>query len=162
MSELTRREMLARTGAAGVGIAAGIAMGEGSASASPLEAKVPIVTLGRTGRKVSKLGFGGSWDIEPSVLAAGVAEGINYYDNAESYKGGQCERLMGQFIKDNVKRADIYLVSKTHNHHQLEQRLDGCLKRLGVDYVDVFYLHQVDTPEILGTQEIKEATERIR
>ena len=159
--DLTRREMLTSTGVAGVGIAAGLAIGD-SASAAGYADKVPMVTLGRTGRKVSKIGFGGSWDIEPSVLAAGVAEGVNYFDTAESYKQGNSERLMGQFVRENLKRKDYYLVSKTHSHHQLEQRLDGCLKRLGLDYVDVFYLHQVDTPEILGSLEIKEAVERIR
>jgi predicted aldo/keto reductase-like oxidoreductase len=162
--EISRREFITKTGAVGAGVVlAGAAVAKaGQGKPGEKTAKVPMVTLGKTGRKVSKLGFGGSWDIEASVLHAGMEMGINYFDTAEGYTQGQSERLMGQFIQENCKRKDIYVVTKTHNHHDLENRLEGSLKRLKMDYVDTLYLHGIESPDILKDPEIKAAAERLK
>ncbi len=154
---ITRREFLARTGA---GIVGGAALASGvGANVAP---RVPTVTLGKTGRRVSRIACGGSWDVEPSVLAAAFATGVNYLDTAETYEQGQSERVMGEFLKQHGGRKDVFLVTKSHRYHQLEQRLEGSLRRLQVDYVDALYLHGIEDPAIISDPEVISAAERLK
>ena len=170
---LSRRDLL-RTGTAALGTAGALSAGIADhAAAAPHEAQkkvtaMPMATLGKTGVKVSRLGHGGSWDIDPEVLSIGLEAGINYIDTAESYRGGQSERSIGEFLKNmgatghSAARKRLWLVSKTHAHRQLEQRLQPCLDRLQQDYVDAFYMHQVRDMKVLSDPEIKATAERLK
>lgn len=157
---LTRRELLSAIGA-GAPLAAACASAS-HAAASGAPAAVPATVLGRTGRRVSRLGFGGSWDVDAGVLAAGVDRGINYFDTAEGYGSGMSERAMGAFIGSNCRRDQVYVVTKTFRHHQLEMALTGSLRRLQMDYVDTLYLHDVRDPRILSAPDVKAAAERLK
>lgn len=125
--------------------------------------------LGRSGLKVSVLSFG-SWvtfgndkQINSSALAAeclNVAReaGVNFFDNAEVYAGGQSERVMGAAIKElGWQRRDYVISSKffwgihegpnlhyTLNRKYLLDAIEGSLERLGLDYVDLAYCHRPD------------------
>jgi aryl-alcohol dehydrogenase-like predicted oxidoreductase len=168
---LSRRDLVragTALGAAGV-LSAGTA--ELSNAAPPVAEKkptMPMAALGKTGRKVSRLAHGGSWDIDPEVLSVGFEAGINYIDTAEGYRGGQSERAIGSFLKNigatgrTAARKKLWLVSKSHSHRQLEQRLQGCLDRLQQDYVDAFYMHQVQDPKLLADAEIKATAAKIK
>ncbi len=162
---LSRRDLL-RTGTA-LGAAGVLGAGStGRAEADPPAAavkvpKMPMQALGKTGMKVSRLAHGGSWDIDPEVLSVGLETGINYIDTAESYRGGQSERAIGEFLKargatgHTAARKKLWLVSKTHSHRELEKRLQPSLDRLQQDYVDCFYMHQVRDPKMITDPEIK-------
>ena len=56
---------------------------------------MPTNVLGRTGMRVSRLAFGGSWNVDAEVIGAGMELGINYIDTAEGYLGGRSERAFG-------------------------------------------------------------------
>ena len=125
--------------------------------------------LGRSGLKVSVLSFG-SWvtfgndkQINSSALAAeclNVAReaGVNFFDNAEVYAGGQSERVMGAAIKElGWQRRDYVISTKffwgihegpnlhyTLNRKYLLDAIEGSLERLGLDYVDLAYCHRPD------------------
>lgn len=170
---LSRRELLKGTGA--LGAAAGLAaVVTASGAQTPVQEgatpapMVPMVTLGKTGMRVSRLALGGSWDIDHEVLALAFSLGINYIDTAESYRGGQSERLCGQFLKSigatghTAQRKKVWLVSKTHDHHTFEKRLPGCLDRLQQDYVDCFYMHQISDPKLATDPAVKEQAERLK
>lgn len=168
---LSRRDLL-RTGTA-LGAAGVLSVGMAEhASADPPQAikppAMPMAALGRTGMKVSRLALGGSWDIDPEVLSVGFEAGINYIDTAEGYRGGQSERAIGAFLKNmgatghSAARKKLWLVSKTHSHHQLEQRLQPSLDRLQQDYVDAFYMHQIQDPKLLADPEIKATAARLK
>jgi predicted aldo/keto reductase-like oxidoreductase len=168
---LSRRDLLRNgtaLGAAGV-LTAGMT---DHAHADPPEtdkkATMPMAALGKTGMKVSRLAHGGSWDIDPEVLSVGFEAGINYIDTAEGYRGGQSEVAIGKFLQGmgatghSAARKKLWLVSKTHNHHQLEQRLQPSLDRMHQDYVDAYYLHQVQDPKLLADPETKAVAERLK
>lgn len=161
--EITRRELLSAAAAVAAGSTAlaggGPAAASGRVGAPPA---VPTTLLGRTGKRVSRLGFGGSWDVEPGVLAAGVDRGVNYFDTAEGYGSGMSERAMGAFIAANCRREQVYVVTKTFRHHQLEMALAGSLRRLQMDYVDTLYLHDVRDPRVLAAPDVKAAAERLK
>lgn len=120
--------------------------------------------LGRSGLKVSALSFG-SWvtfgdqigdDLAYQCMKAAWDAGVNFFDNAEVYAGGQSETMMGRvFKKAGWKRSD-YVVStkifwggKGPNDRGLSRKhvIEGTqasLERLGLDYVDLLFCHRPD------------------
>ncbi|MFD1415872.1 aldo/keto reductase [Oceanobacillus jeddahense] len=81
---------------------------------------------------------------EIEALRYGLENGIEVIDTAEMYGEGNSENLIGEAIQD-VKREDIYLISKFYPFHaqepDLERSLENSLKRLGTDYLDLYLLH---------------------
>ena len=122
--------------------------------------------LGPTGLKVSVLSFG-SWVTFGPQLAGNLAEdclgaayeaGVNFFDNAEAYAGGESERIMGDAIRALGWARHSYVIStklfwglhpevnmrNTLNRKYLSQAIDGSLERLGLDFVDLVYCHRPD------------------
>ncbi len=122
--------------------------------------------LGRYGLKVSRLSFG-SWitfsnqlDTRQALdcMAAAYDSGVNFFDNAEVYAGGRSEEVMGQVFKKLDWPRLNYIVStkffwglskgpnsrNTLNRKYLMQGIDGSLKRLQMDFVDLIYCHRPD------------------
>ncbi len=125
--------------------------------------------VGRTGLKVSVLSFG-SWvtfanasQLESAAQAAeclAVAKeaGVNFFDNAESYAGGESERVMGAAFRVLGWARHEYVVStklywgihdavnmkNTLNRKYLSQGIEGSLERFGLDFVDLVYCHRPD------------------
>ena len=124
--------------------------------------------LGRSGLRVSEFSYG-SWvtfakqvDVAPAkaMLTAAYDAGINFFDNAEGYEQGRSELVMGQAIAELGWSRDSYIVSSkvfwggqkpTQRGLSAKHVTDAChaaLKRLRVDYLDLFFCHRpdVDTP----------------
>jgi len=127
---------------------------------------MPYRRMGRTGLQVSVLSFG-SWVTFGSQLDTGLARdclaaarehGVNFFDNAEVYAGGESERIMGAAIAElGWERWSYVLTTKvfwgihdgpnmknTLNRKYLMQAVDPCLERLQADFVDVLYCHRSD------------------
>ena len=105
------------------------------------------VTLGKTGLKISEIGFGSSSLQDESLVRHALDRGVTYFDTAESYRFGWSEEAMGTGLKGH--RNDIILASKTKaqaNSSELEimQALEGSLKRLQTDYLDIYFNHAVN------------------
>ena len=109
------------------------------------------VTL-RNGVQVPALGLG-TWFLgenksarerEQESLRAGVAAGMTLIDTAEMYGNGKAESLIKEVISDK-KRDDLFLVSKVlpnnAGKHRLERALDDSMKRMGVEYLDLYLYH---------------------
>lgn len=128
------------------------------------------VNLGKTGMKVSRLCLGmmsyGSkqwreWvldeeDAKPFVRRA-LEAGINFFDTADVYSTGESERITGKLLREfGVKRENVIIATKVHgqmsddvNDHGLSRKhildaIDKSLKRLGMDYVDLYQIHRWD------------------
>ena len=122
--------------------------------------------LGHSGLKVSELSFG-SWvtygsqvDTQSAVecMAAAWDAGVNFFDNAEVYARGMSETIMGEALKQlKWRRAQAIISTKffwginegpneknTLNRKYLMQAIDGSLKRLQLDYVDLVFCHRGD------------------
>ncbi len=104
-------------------------------------------TLGKTGLKVTTLGFGCMITSDGSVIERAADLGITYFDTARSYSGGNNERMVGAALKR--KRKDITLSTKTEGRTREEAlaQMDTSLKELGVDHVDIWYLHAKGAPD---------------
>ena len=120
--------------------------------------------LGKTGLKVSELSYG-SWVTfsfqigqkkVTEMLKLAYDGGINFFDNAEAYASGESEKLMGKAIKDLGWGRDTYIVSSkvfwggqkpTQNglsHKHIRDACHAALKRLKVEYLDLFFCHRPD------------------
>ncbi len=122
--------------------------------------------LGRAGLKVSVLSFG-SWvsfgpqldvDRAAECLQAAYEAGVNFFDNAESYSGGESERIMGEAIRQLGWERHSYVVSSkyfwgikggvnatdTLNRKYLLEAIDGSLERFGLDHLDLIFCHRPD------------------
>jgi len=122
--------------------------------------------LGRSGLKVSELSFG-SWvtygnqlgeSAARECMAAAFDAGVNFFDNAEVYAKGNAESIMGEALKRLGWRRSSYIIStkffwglndgpnekNTLNRKYLRQAIDGSLKRLQLDYVDIVFCHRPD------------------
>src|SRR5690242_11982616 len=93
-------------------------------------------TLGKTGLKVSTLGFGCMITSDGSVVERAADIGITYFDTARGYQSGNNERMVGAALKN--KRKELVLSTKTHagGREEALQDLDTSLKELGTDFVD--------------------------
>jgi 1-deoxyxylulose-5-phosphate synthase len=128
------------------------------------------VNLGRTGLKVSRLCLGvmtygdpawRSWvlpeDASRPFIQRAVEAGINFFDTADMYSRGVSEEILGRAIRDFVPRRDDAVIatkvnfpmSEAPNDRGLSRKhilasIDGSLKRLGMDYVDLYQIHRWD------------------
>ncbi len=112
----------------------------------PAEPAFQYKTLGKTGLKVTTLGFGCMITSDGSVIERAADLGITYFDTARNYGGGNNERMVGAALKR--KRKDITLSTKTEGRTREEAlaQMDTSLKELGVDNVDIWYLHGKGSP----------------
>jgi aryl-alcohol dehydrogenase-like predicted oxidoreductase len=132
-----------------------------AAAASPEQPKIEYRLLGKTGLKVSSLGFGCMLASDPLVVERAAELGINYFDTARSYQGGNNERMVGAALKG--RRDKIILASKTPGRTKEEvlRDLETSLRELGTDHLDLYFLHNRNEPEAV-TEEGLEALEQAR
>ncbi|HBX79958.1 MAG: aldo/keto reductase [Propionibacteriaceae bacterium] len=127
--------------------------------------------LGRTGLTVSAIGLGcmsygqavagmHQWTLDEDAAAPffrqAVELGVTFWDTANVYQGGSSEEFVGRAITRFSRREDIVLATKVWGRmHEgpgggglsrkaILEQLDASLRRLGTDYIDVYYLHRFD------------------
>jgi aryl-alcohol dehydrogenase-like predicted oxidoreductase len=128
------------------------------------------VNLGESGLKISRICLGmmsyGDPAWRPWILDEETARpfvqkalerGINFFDTADMYSNGRSEEVLGRAIRDFAKRDDVVIATKVFypmgpgpNDRGLSRKhilsaIDASLKRLGMDYVDLYQIHRYDT-----------------
>jgi voltage-dependent potassium channel beta subunit len=120
--------------------------------------------LGKAGIKVSELSLG-AWvtyggqvgeDIARDCMAAAYDAGVNFFDNAEGYAGGQAEIVMGNVIKQlGWRRESIVVSTKIFwggdgpndtglSHKHIIEGMNNALRRFQMDYIDLVFCHRPD------------------
>jgi aryl-alcohol dehydrogenase-like predicted oxidoreductase len=128
--------------------------------------------LGRSGLTVSRLclgcmGFGtpGSgvhpWALDAEaakpIFRQAVEAGINFFDTADTYSGGVSEEITGRWVREFLPRDEAVIATKGYfpvgepgrngtglSRKHLMQAVDDSLRRLGVDYIDLYQIHRFD------------------
>jgi aryl-alcohol dehydrogenase-like predicted oxidoreductase len=127
--------------------------------------------LGRTGLKVSRIGLGcmsygnaaagmHQWTLDEDAAAPffrqAVELGVTFWDTANVYQGGTSEEFVGRAIGRFARREDIVLSTKVSgtmhpgpggsglSRKAILEQVDASLRRLGTDYIDVYYIHRFD------------------
>jgi predicted aldo/keto reductase-like oxidoreductase len=111
--------------------------------------KLSYRKLGKTGLKVTAMGFGCMITSDQSVVERAADLGVNYFDTARGYQGGNNERMVGAALKS--RRKNLYISTKSHARTKAEALadLETSLRELQTDYVDIWYLHAVGSPSEL-------------
>lgn len=121
-------------------------------------------SLGRSGLKVSEISlggwttFGGSVTDRESIkkiLTRAYEAGINFFDIADVYAGGEAERMMGAVLKD-FPRNTLVISSKVYwplsddindrglSRKHIMESIDKSLRHIGTDYLDLYFCHRYD------------------
>jgi len=127
--------------------------------------------LGSTGMKVSRIclgcmGFGDAarwihkWVLNEEgsrpIIRKALELGINFFDTANVYSLGTSEEILGRALKDFAKRDDVVIATKVHgrmsdgpngaglSRKAILSEIDDSLRRLGMDYVDLYQIHRWD------------------
>jgi len=161
---IDRREFLRRSAAAGVSLSLL------PVSERAFGAEVPRVRryapLGRTGLEISDISFGSSrLGDDPALVRHALDRGVNYFDTAERYTGGSSEETLGRALEGERNR--VYLASKTRcgagtPRAELMRALEGSLRRLRTDRIDVYFNHAVNDVARLGNEEWYAFAERAK
>ena len=120
--------------------------------------------LGKTGLKVSELSYG-SWvtfsfqvglDEASKLMNVAYENGVNFFDNAEAYASGESEIIMGNVLKKYGWSRDSYIISskvfwggeqptqRGLSHKHVVDACHAALKRLQLDYLDLYFCHRPD------------------
>ncbi|HEX30437.1 TPA: aldo/keto reductase [Candidatus Poribacteria bacterium] len=112
---------------------------------------------GNTGIKLSALGFGCmrfptdenrriKEDESIEMLKYAYEHGVNIFDSAAVYNGGDSERVLGKAVKE-MDRSRIYISTKNHykgpDAGEWRRTLEGSLERLDIDYIDFYHMHDL-------------------
>ncbi len=121
--------------------------------------------LGNSGINVSQLCVGcmsfgkpsedfHQWTLNPeeteTIVKKALDLGINFFDTANCYSHGTSEEYLGQALKKNISRDKAIIATKVYfneghlSKEAINREIDGSLKRLGTDYVDLYIIHRFD------------------
>lgn len=124
-----------------------------------------FATLGQTSIKVSKICVGAmsfgqpgtmhDWTLDypasEKVIRHALGLGINFFDTANGYSNGTSEEYLGRAFKENhIPRDQVVISSKVYfnegrlSKEAIHREIDGTLKRLGTDYLDLYIIHRFD------------------
>ena len=120
---------------------------------------LPTRVLGRTGETVTMLGIGGfhlGWTSEKDaqeIIEAALEGGIRFFDSAEGYQDGESERRYGRFLTPKY-REQVFLMTKTQakDAKTAREHLEGSLRRMKTDYLDLWQMHSLRNPEDVDTR----------
>jgi aryl-alcohol dehydrogenase-like predicted oxidoreductase len=156
---ITRRQLLETTALGGLAVTA--------AHGAEMELSpkgMPTRILGKTGARVSILAMGGgsrflAYGDEEKAIAAmnrAIDLGISYLDTAFAYGGGLSETRVGKIMA--TRRKEVFLATKVsdRNGDDAMRTIEGSLKRLQTDHVDLLHIHMLTTPEDLAAIEAKD------
>ena len=110
-------------------------------------AKLEYRILGRTGLKVSAIGFGCGFTSDTSVIERAADAGINYFDTARAYLQGNSERMVGVGLAGKRKQIILSTKSLASDKQGALKDLDTSLRELKTDYVDIWYFHDKASPD---------------
>ncbi|MBH24349.1 MAG: hypothetical protein CMH57_07855 [Myxococcales bacterium] len=169
--ETSRRKFLKIAGVSAVATGAAalvsqVATGDDKPASNPGVSKVAVKAqyrkLGRTGKKVSKIGVGTGSLTSSAVLDRAIDLGLNYIDTAHCYMDGVSEKTIGKVLKR--RRDEVVLTTKWHpgakaKRGEMLKSLDESLKRLNCDHVDCVLVHSVGSVDRIQNPEVFEAFE---
>jgi len=115
-------------------------------AASPESNVLTYRTLGKTGLKVTSVGFGCMITSDAAVISRAADLGITYFDTARYYQQGNNERMVGAALKGFRDKITLASKSLARVKVEAEQHLETSLRELGTDHLDIWHMHMRDEP----------------
>ena len=115
-------------------------------------AGLPVRELGKTGLKVSIIGFGGGHFVRPTIdeqtsirlVQAAIDAGVTFMDNAFEYNDGESERRMGLALQGRRDKVTLMTKVCARDRKTAEAELNESLRRLKTDVIDVWQFHEIN------------------
>lgn len=169
MSKIGRRKFLKdlTAGTLAATLAPALAASPKNPSSKPIQKGQMIYRrLGRTNMLVSEISLGGSPVPDWSVLLQIIERGVNYIDTSNSYMNGNSERTIGKLFKE-IGRDKVQVGTKFHlrrnwNEQSILRTVEGSLRRLGTDTIDVLLVHGVSDENYLTDERVLTAFEKMK
>ena len=135
---------------------------------------VKFVKVGNTDIEISQICIGAmsfgkagtlhEWTLDEkaseAIIKHALDRGLNFFDTANVYSAGTSEEYLGKALKKNTQRDKVIISSKVYfnkgilSREAILREIDGTLKRLGTDYLDIYIIHRFDyTTPILETMQ---------
>ncbi|MEM7369522.1 MAG: aldo/keto reductase [Bacteroidota bacterium] len=115
---------------------------------------LPLRAFGSTGIDVTMLGIGGGHigrsddKLAQAMIEAALEGGIRFFDNAEMYSRGGAEIKFGKFLVPKYRDVSFIMTKTTARDGKTAlEHLEGSLKRMKTDYVDLWQIHSIMTPD---------------
>ncbi|UCF78430.1 MAG: aldo/keto reductase [Candidatus Eiseniibacteriota bacterium] len=132
-------------------------------------------TLGRTGLTLPILSIGAMTTDNPEVLKAALEAGIVHIDTAHAYQRGRNEEMIGEIVKGRPRDSFVIatkvsgpgdsrtgMFTKDATSEMFAERFETSLKRLGLDYVDILYIHDVVRKEAVTYEPFLSVLEKLK
>lgn len=168
MSPIGRREFLKNVmrGTLGAAVAAPYALARPLDQDRKIRDGMAYRRLGRTGLWVSEISLGGSPVPDWAIFRQIIERGVNYIDTSHSYMNGNSERQIGRLLKE-VGRDTVHVGTKFHLRRNWSKAsiiasVEGSLKRLQTDYLDVLLIHGAQDPKSLTDDRVLNAFEVLK
>lgn len=110
-----------------------------------------------------------AWTLDPekseAIIRHALGLGINFFDTANTYSAGTSEEYLGMALKKNVARDKVIIASKVYfneghlKKEAIAREIEGTLRRLGTDYLDLYIIHRFDASTPI--EETMEALDRL-
>ena len=110
-----------------------------------------------------------AWTLDPerseAIIRHALGLGINFFDTANTYSAGTSEEYLGRALKKNVARDKVIIASKVYfneghlKKEAIAREIEGTLRRLGTDYLDLYIIHRFDASTPI--EETMEALDRL-
>ncbi len=180
-TDLSRRAFLAKTatGFASAGFltglpAAAFAQATHATETTISSRKIIHRTLGRTGLSIPIVSMGVMNADNPEIVQASYEIGVRHFDTAASYQYGRNEQMVGRVIEHLAVRDKVIIATKISSGSQrgetetgeivskLVTDCEASLKRLNTDYVDILYIHSVDSAETVNNPANAEGLNKLK
>ena len=166
-NHINRRRFI-KLSATASGVAVAGCAADGGARASAGDIKVGRRKLGGTGLQVSEITFGGDGPENPELLLAALDLGINTVWTSPEYRDGRAQESVGRAIRAAGGRRDEMVMftgmelTKITTKQSVLDIIDGSLRRLGTDHLEIFAVFQLHSPSALRTDALHEAIDEAK
>ncbi|MCC6446734.1 MAG: aldo/keto reductase [Armatimonadetes bacterium] len=106
--------------------------------------------LGKTGLEVVRLAIGGGYGMDADSFRAGLDMGLNYIDTARGYLEGKDEEVIGEAVRGRRDRVILATKAMARDDKGAAESLEASLRALQTDYIDIWQMHWVNTPDELS------------
>jgi len=177
-NKMSRKEFLKKSSAAFLGIGLFGKITSRILGESPTKTNPAYRILGRSGIRVTPVGFGATRTMEPALAKSALEKGINFLDTGRSYFNGQNEVMVGKVIKgmrkDFVIQSKIRINIREQGEHlksaevsrrikkEMATSLEESLKALQTDYIDIMLFHGASSVDIIHHEAIMEFFEEAK
>ncbi len=174
MKSINRRGFI-RTGITGAAGLVALSPSLGASVSQVQQQDIIYRTLGKTGLKIPVISFGVMRADNPNLCKAAYEKGIKFFDTANGYQNGNNETMLGNLLKNyprnsfylatKVKPAGVDIEGRPSNQTTAEDfltKFNTSLSRLQMDYVDILYVHDMRSLEMLEYKPIINVLKKLK